>query len=168
MYYQVPTISPGIQGNPVEKVHLIPKVDVVESLDEVIYIFEMPGVEEKSVNVEVKDNMLFVGGDIVVGVENEVFNILYTERENVKTYSRFLTLPLDVDTEHAGANVKNGLLTIRFPKKKIGRRLPINQQQPQHFQQQTTQNFQPIQTGYPQDPYNPQHPYNQTQKVQGE
>ncbi len=139
MYYQVQTISPGVQGNPAENFHLVPKVDVLESSDEVIYIFEMPGIEEKSVNVEVKDNMLFVGGDIIVGVENEALNILYQERENIRSYSRFLSLPPDADSEQAAANVRNGLLTIRFPKKKIGRRLPINQHQTQ-FQQAAAQN----------------------------
>jgi len=123
----------------------------------------MPGVEEKSVNVEVKDSMLFVNGDISLGVEHEALSILYQERENVKRYSRFLSLPLEADSDQAAASVRNGLLTIRFPRKKVGRRLPVNQQQ-QFQQQNMVQNsygqFQNLQE-------NPrQEAYNQNQNVQ--
>lgn len=139
MYYQV---QPGNAGNPAENFHLVPKIDVLESSDEVIYLFEMPGVEEQSVNVEVKDGMLYVGGDAVSGVENESYNILYQERESIRKYRRVVSLPLEADSEQAAAIVKNGMLTVRFPRKKGGRRLPINQ--PQQYSAQNSYNNQTL------------------------
>jgi HSP20 family molecular chaperone IbpA len=137
MYYQVQNPFPG-PGNPLENLHLVPRVDILESTDEVVYVFEMPGIEEKSVHVEVKDGMLYVGGDIVLGLEKETLNIVYQERENIRRYNRFVSLPSEANTGQATANVKNGMLTIRFPKK-IGRRLPVNHHQQQFSQQYTVQ-----------------------------
>lgn len=162
MYYQVQNFPPGAAGNPVENLHLVPKVDVLESSNEVVYIFEMPGVEEKSVHVEVKDNMLYVGGDIILGLEKEALNIIYQERENIRRYSRLVSLPLEADSEQAAADVKNGMLTIRFPKK-IGRRLPVNQHEQQFSQQYKVQNSYNQASGM-ENVQNLQHdPYNQAQ-----
>ncbi len=163
MYYQVQSPFTGA-GNPLENFHLIPRVDILESTGEVVYIFEMPGIEEQSVHVEVRDGMLSVGGEIVLGLEKETLNIVYQERENIRRYNRFVSLPLEANSEQAAANVKNGLLTIRFPKK-IGRRLPVNnqpQQQQQHQQQQQQQQQQFAEQLAVQNSYNQNAPSGQT------
>lgn len=160
MYYQVHNPFSGA-GNSIENLHLVPRVDILESVDEVVYIFEMPGIEEKSVHAEVKDGMLYVGGDIVPGQERETHNIVYQERENVGRYNRYVTLPLEANSGQATAEVKNGMLTIRFPKK-IGRRLPVSRQQQPSQQYAVPNSYN--QAPDMQNTQSPPHdPYNQVQ-----
>ena len=120
-----------------------PQVDVMESSSEVIYVIEIPGVDYSAVNVEVQDNKLYVEGQentgTGTGIGTDDINYLYRERQPGIKYSRLLSIPLDVDSEEASANVRNGILTVRFPKKATGRRINVNQQQ-QHQQQQQHNN----------------------------
>jgi len=126
-------MSSGLQmGTSFEGMQFFPKVDVVETQNEVIYIFDVPGVEQNAVNVEIAENSLYVNGQINLGLGIDGLNYLYRERPNYQRYSRNLTIPKDVDSEQAAADVKNGLLMVRFPKKLTGRRLPVNEQQQQH------------------------------------
>jgi HSP20 family protein len=147
------SFSPGFQpGLPFEGIQQVPKLDVVETQGEVIYILEVPGVELNTVNVEIGNGTLQIDARVEMGLETEELNYLYRERPFYKRYSRMLSVPLEVDRENAAASVKNGLLMVRFPKKAKGRRLQVNQAQPQQQQsQQQPPNYIP-----PQQPFNQQ------------
>ncbi len=113
-----------------------PQVDVMESSSEVIYVIEIPGVDYSAVNVEIRDNTLYVEGQENIGIGTDDFNYLYRERQPGIKYSRLLTIPQDVDSEQASASARNGILTVRFPKKATGRRINVNQKhQQQQYQQ---------------------------------
>ncbi len=123
---------PGLATNtPMEGMQMVPRVDVVEVPGEIIYIFEVPGVELNSVNVEIGHGSLLIDGQVETGLPTNDLNYLYQERSLSKKYSRLLSIPPEVDHENAAANVKSGLLMVRFPKKNTGRRLSVNlQEQP--------------------------------------
>ena len=150
MYQHIQPFPPGLQlGSPFEGIQQIPKLDVVETQEELIYILEVPGGELDSVNVELGKGTQQIDAKVEMGLETEELNYLYRERPFYKRYTRMLSVPREVDSEKAAANVKNGLLMIRFPKMVTGRRLEVNEQQQQQqqgqYQQQQQQNYTPQQ-----------------------
>ncbi len=147
-YPQALPFSTGLQPfSPPGTQQYTPRVDILETALELIFLFEMPGVEHNTVNVEIKENFLSVEGNInmeALELQNEEYRYLYRERDNRSSYSRLLSVPPEVDHEQAAASVKNGLLMVRFPRKTTGRRLSVNpQQQPAAPQQQPPQQFAP-------------------------
>jgi len=156
---QIQTFPSGFGvGIPLEGIQQAPRMDVVETPGEIIYILEVPGAELNAVNVEIGNGTLQIDARVEVGLETEELYYLYRERPFNKRYTRILPIPPEVDTENAAASVKNGLLMIRFPKKVTGRRLQVNQQQPRQ-QQQPQQQQQPPQQQQnyiqPQQQFNP-------------
>ncbi|MBS4022913.1 MAG: Hsp20/alpha crystallin family protein [Dethiobacter sp.] len=136
MFQNVQPFSAGmLPGNPTEARQLVPRVDVVEAQEEIIYIFEVPGIEINSVNVEIGNGTLQVDGQLETGLPQGNLNYLYQERSPSKKYGRLLSIPPEVDHENVKANVKNGLLMVHFPKKNTGKRLPVNPQEQQELQQ---------------------------------
>ena len=132
MFQHMQPFSSGLQtGNPAEGVQLTPRVDVMESAEEIIYIFEVPGVELNTVNVEIGNSNLTIDAQVETGLTEADFNYLYQERPLCKKYSRLLSIPPEVDQEQAVANVKNGLLMVRFPKNNSDRRLSVGVQEKQ-------------------------------------
>jgi HSP20 family molecular chaperone IbpA len=147
MYHYTQGFSPGIspeiygffpntrvadplfrQGNFGEGI--LPRVDIVETPGEIICIFEVPGVEPETLNLEIEGDTLYLQGPIDMRLM-ETEQLKYVYRERPDKYSRILTLPREVDTEQAVADAKNGLVLVRFPKKVTGKRLEVNQQQQQ-------------------------------------
>lgn len=154
MHQQLQPFSPGFQAgfpvHPYEGPQQFPKLDVVETPGEVIYILEVPGVELNTVNVQIVNGALKVDARAEMGLEVQELNYLYRERPFNNRYTRMLSIPPEVDQENASANVKNGLLMVHFPKKVTGRRLQVNQQQQQQQGQGQQQNYIP-----PQQQFNP-------------
>ena len=149
---QMQVFPPNFQGGgPVEVTEFLPRVDVAETAEEVIYIIEIPGAEQNTINVEISNGTLHVEGQIEIGMEASQLNYLYQERPAYQKYSRLLFIPSQVDGEKAQANIKNGILMIRFPKKTTGRRLQVNplEDSPQQEQLQAKQT--------PPPPTSPQH-----------
>ncbi len=125
MYQQVKSFAPGVPLYCApEGMQLVPRVDVVESDEEIIYIFEVPGVEPGRVNIELGDGSIFVDGQPEMQTAGEL-KFIYRERPPQNRYVRMLSIPPGVDREKVRANIKNGLLTVHFPKKNTGRRLPV-------------------------------------------
>lgn len=104
-----------------------PSVDVEETEKEYRVTAELPGLEEKDVEVLLQDGMLTVRGE--KKLENEAKNRSYSER----FYGRFerqITLDRDVDDSAVNATFKNGVLTVTVPKNARAvertKRIPIN------------------------------------------
>ena len=157
MYRQMEAFSPGFQSSsPFKGTEIFPKVDVAETMEEVIYILEIPGVEQNTVNVEISNGTLQVNGQIETGLETSELNYLYQERPVNQKYSRLLFIPPQVDSEKAQANIKNGILMVRFPKKMTGRRLQVNPLEETAQQEQLRpQNPPPQQPPQQQNPFHP-------------
>lgn len=131
--HQSPGILPGVDIQ-------APQVDVLDTGNEILYIFEVPGVDSGRLNVEVRDSNLFIEGQADMEVKTDGLNYLYRERNPAVKYSRLISIPQDVNSDQASANVKNGLLIVRFPRISNSRKLNVNQQpQAQYIQQQGPQ-----------------------------
>lgn len=97
----------------------VPRADVIEQKDGFLVLADMPGVDEKSVDIQVERNVLTISGRI----EPQSFDgmqLSYQEYEQGR-YERQFTLSDEVSTTGIEATVKNGVLEIHLPKAESAR-----------------------------------------------
>jgi HSP20 family molecular chaperone IbpA len=92
----------------------VPAVDILENEKELIVLADMPGVESKSVEVDLKDNQLTIIGRIDP-LEDEKEISLYKEF-NWGDYFRQFTLSDIIDQGKITAKMDNGVLRLTLPK----------------------------------------------------
>ncbi len=92
-----------------------PPVDIYETEQEVVLVTEIPGMDEKDVEIEVRDNVLTLKGERVM--EKSVNQESYHRVERAYGhFSRSFTLPQTVDNEKITATYNKGVLEIKMPK----------------------------------------------------
>jgi HSP20 family protein len=93
----------------------IPAMDLSETEHEFVLRADLPGLEEKDVNIELEDNVLTVSGERKSEHEERKEGYYRVERASGK-FSRSLTLPEGVDPEKIIATFENGVLEVQIPK----------------------------------------------------
>lgn len=91
-----------------------PAVDIIERKNDIIVITDMPGVDEKSVDITIEKNVLTISG--TVDTQNPENRTMYVNEYGTGDYQRVFTLADAVDREKIQASVKNGTLKIILPK----------------------------------------------------
>jgi HSP20 family protein len=94
---------------------MTPSIEVSESEGELKIDADLPGVEEKDVDVAISDNVLTIKGEKKAEREEKKKDFHLVER-SYGSFSRSLTLPFVVDPDQAKATFKNGVLSISLPK----------------------------------------------------
>lgn len=97
---------------------LKPQVDVGASDKEYAITVEVPGVDEKDVKVEIANNTLTIRGEKKQEKEEKNKNYYRVER-SYGSFQRVLSLPEDANQEDIKASFKNGVLTIKMPRKAL-------------------------------------------------
>lgn len=123
---QIKTIPyPAYAGRPAANVQTwTPPVDVLESDAEYLLRLNVPGVDEKSVNVELERGLLRVAGERQA--QDEAAGPRYSLRErNAGPFGRSFRLPDAIDAERIEAKYDRGVLEIRIPKVERSRKIPI-------------------------------------------
>jgi HSP20 family protein len=92
-----------------------PAVDVREENDAVVVEAELPGMKAEDVNVSLEGNLLTISGERKFEHEKEEEGYRRIER-SYGSFSRSFTLPDTVELERCEADMKGGVLKIRFPK----------------------------------------------------
>ena len=92
-----------------------PKIDVGESDGEIEITAELPGLEQKDIDVSVSDNVLTVSGEKRTESERKDKAYSVTER-SYGAFSRSIQLPAGVDTAQIKATVEKGVLKVVVPK----------------------------------------------------
>lgn len=92
----------------------VPKVDIFERGDDTILLADIPGVDEKSVDINLDKNVLTITGSIISD-EIKDYRLAYAEYET-GDYQRAFTLSNEIDIQKIEATVKNGLLRLVLPK----------------------------------------------------
>jgi HSP20 family molecular chaperone IbpA len=92
----------------------VPQTYVYETEDALTVVMEMPGVDRKDVEVELKEGVLRVEGRIDFSKYGGMEPV-YTEY-NVGHYGRSFALSDRVDQEHIAAQLEDGVLTLTLPK----------------------------------------------------
>jgi HSP20 family protein len=93
----------------------LPAVDVWETEDELVLAFDLPGIPEDQVAVELDDNVLTVSGQRERTSEHSSERFYRFERR-FGSFSRSVTLPAGVSEGDVKADYTNGVLEIRVPK----------------------------------------------------
>jgi len=93
-----------------------PPVDVYEDEHRITLKCEIPGMEEKDLQIKVENGTLIVSGERKFEKEEKEENYKRMERY-YGAFSRSFVLPTTVDPEAAFAEYKNGVLSINFNKK---------------------------------------------------
>jgi HSP20 family protein len=94
---------------------MAPSIDVTETDKELKIEAEMPGVDEKDVEVAVTDNVLTIRGEKKAEKEEKKKDYHLVER-SYGAYARSITLPFTAEPDKAKASFKNGVLSITLPK----------------------------------------------------
>lgn len=105
----------------------MPSVDFSETAKEIIVNAEIPGVEAKEIDVNLKGNVLTIKGERKREHEEKEENFHRIERSYGSFY-RSLRLPAEVDREKIKATYKKGVLRITMPKtkKEAGKKIEIS------------------------------------------
>jgi len=93
-----------------------PAVDIYETDDAIVLEAELPGMNEKDIEVKVEDNVLSIKGERKFEQERKEENYYRMERY-YGTFQRSFTLPSNIDTDKIKAEYKKGILKIEMPKK---------------------------------------------------
>ena len=93
----------------------VPAVDVWETDSDVVYAFDLPGIPEEMITIEVED------GTLSVSAEREKTEEIADERfhrfeRRYGTFARAIGLPQGVDEDKISARFENGVLEVRVPK----------------------------------------------------
>lgn len=95
---------------------LKPQVDISATEKEYCITVEVPGVSEKDVKVEIADSVLTIQGEKKQEKEDKGENYYRMERE-YGSFQRMLSLPEDARHEDIKATFKNGVLSLKIPRK---------------------------------------------------
>jgi HSP20 family protein len=93
-----------------------PPVDVYEDEHNITLKIEVPGIEEKDIDVRLENNTLTVHGERKFEKEEKEENYRRVERQ-YGSFTRSFTLPNVVDAEKVSANYDKGVLKITLAKK---------------------------------------------------
>jgi len=92
-----------------------PVVDVYETKDELVVSAELPGVNEKEVQVSITGDLLTIKGERTHAREMKEENYHRLERFSGK-FERNIPLPIPVEGNKVKAAYRNGVLEIHLPK----------------------------------------------------
>jgi HSP20 family protein len=96
---------------------LAPKIDIAESKDAINVTAELPGVEEKDVNVTLADGVLTIRGEKKSERdEQDKDKSWHVVERSYGSFSRTISLPFDPDPAKVEANFDKGVLRIHLPK----------------------------------------------------
>jgi HSP20 family protein len=92
-----------------------PRIDLVEDEKNVTISAELPGMNEKDIDVSLVREALIIKGEKKQEKEERKDHYFYSER-SYGSFSRTIPLPPEVDSDKIQAEFRKGILTITLPK----------------------------------------------------
>lgn len=92
-----------------------PRCDVSETEAEVLIQAELPGVEQKDMEVTIREGVLYLKGEKRTAKKEEQKGRTHSERF-FGSFERALTIPANVDETKIEARLRDGVLEIHLPK----------------------------------------------------
>src|SRR4051812_33742021 len=93
----------------------VPSIDMKETAKEIRITAELPGLEEKDLEVSLLNRMLRITGEKREEHEEETGDTYQCERQFGR-FERMIELPAEVDAEQVKASFKKGVLKVVLPK----------------------------------------------------
>jgi HSP20 family protein len=103
----------GVRGGLYET-GFAPAVNVRQTDSGIEVTAELPGIDEKNVEVSVADNIMTIRGEKREEKEEKEGGWQISER-SFGSFVRTIPLPAEVDEDKASAQFKNGVLTVTLP-----------------------------------------------------
>jgi HSP20 family protein len=107
--------SRGFDIAPFEDTEWMPQIDISETDKELQVSAELPGLDEKDIDVTINKDMLTIRGEKKEEKEEGDRNYHRVER-SYGTFVRQIALPADVQSDKADAKFSKGVLKITLPK----------------------------------------------------
>jgi HSP20 family protein len=96
--------------------NFVPPVDIYEDEHSITLKLEVPGIDEKDIDVRIEGNTLTVRGERDIQKEEKEENFRRIERQ-YGSFTRSFTLPNSVDPGQVSAHYDKGVLKISLAKK---------------------------------------------------
>jgi HSP20 family protein len=109
-FWMAPFEEFGRWGEPV-----VPRVDVKEQDNMILVDAELPGMDQKDIDVEVTRDSVRISGERKHEEEKEEKGY-YRHEIACGSFERVVDLPTEVDQDKAEAEFSKGILTIKLPK----------------------------------------------------
>jgi len=93
--------------------HFTPRVDILETADELTLLADMPGVKPEDADIRFENGELVIHGRCQPRHEGASFLL---SEYGVGDFYRAFTITQDVDADKIGAEMKHGVLTVHLPK----------------------------------------------------
>lgn len=103
-------------GDATQPIAWHPTVDVLEDGERILLAVDLPGIEQKDVEIEIENNVLTLRGERKIARAKGGDGFARYERPS-GSFSRSFTLPPTVDRERITAETRAGVLTIVLPKR---------------------------------------------------
>ena len=116
----------GLTGAETRATEWAPALDVWETDSELVYAFDLPGVPEDEIKIEVADDTLTLSAERV-REEEKASDRFYRFERRYGSFTRAVGLPQGVDESKIAAVSKDGVIEIHVPKpaEQKPRRIPV-------------------------------------------
>ena len=94
---------------------LFPPVNLFADASGVVLRAEVPGVEPNSIDISIQRNALQISGERPIKARDK--GSYHRRERRFGKFSRSLQLPEDLETEKAAADCRDGVLTVRIPRR---------------------------------------------------
>lgn len=101
--------------NIADKVILTPLTDIFETENELVIISEMPGVDEKSIEISFENNVILLSGKMKCDFTFDNFEEI-REEFSCGIYKRSFSILSDIEIDKISAKIKEGVLKVFLPK----------------------------------------------------
>lgn len=100
---------------------ITPSVDIFEEAEDVVVKAELPGMKKEDIEVKLTDNTITISGEKKKEEKVEKKDYYRLER-SYGSFCRTFSLPVEVQTDKAKAQFKDGILEVRIPKSEEAKR----------------------------------------------
>lgn len=104
---------------------MAPAVDVVETGEEFLIVADLPGVDRKDLELSVTGSLLSIKGEKKGDPGTEKRKIFRKETW-AGSFARTIDLPADIDADKVSAELADGVLSVRVPKREEAKTKLVN------------------------------------------
>jgi len=106
------------RGHPPRGLASAPSLDVIDKENEVKLVADLPGLTENDIDVQVTDSTLTISGEKKEEIEDgDGEGERWVSERRFGSFTRRISLPEGIDQDNIDASFKNGVLTVRLPKR---------------------------------------------------
>jgi len=102
-------------------VNFQPSCDITEEQNHYMVSFDMPGVKQDDINIEVQENQLMVSGERFRVSKNIDENTTLSHERGYGNFERVFKFPKSIEDDKVEAHFENGVLNVVLPKAEVAK-----------------------------------------------